>query len=75
MVLREGELEEAIVAYRTALRLNPAHSDARFGLGVALLRNGARAEAVRELEQLFEQERDYPGLQAILAQLAGGVPR
>jgi len=70
-----GELEEAIAAYRTALRLNPAHSDARFGLGVALLRNGARTEAVRELEQLFEQERDYPGLRAILAQLAGGGSR
>ncbi len=67
-----GDLEEAIGAYRTALRLNPAHADARFGLGVALLRTGARAEAVRELEHLLEQERDYPGLQAILAQLAGG---
>lgn len=70
-----GEFEEAIGAYRTALRLNPEHADARFGLGVALLRTGARAEAVRQLEKLFDQNRDYPGLREILAQLGSADAR
>ncbi len=72
MLALRGELEAAIDAYRTALRLDPGHTDARFGLGLALLQSGARAEAVRELERLFERTPEYPGLEAILEQLAGG---
>ena len=70
-----GEFEEAIRAYQIALRLNPEHADARFGLGVALLQTGARAEAVREFEKLLDQNPDYPGLKAVLAQLGSGDNR
>ena len=53
-----ASLDEAIAAYRTALRLDDDHLDARYGLGVALLRNGATAEATRELEAYFELAGD-----------------
>ena len=70
-----GEFEEAIRAYQIALRLNSEHADARFGLGVALLQTGARAEAVDEFEKLLDQNPEYPGLKAVLAQLGSGDNR
>ena len=47
----------------------------RVGLGVALLQTGARAEAVGEFERLLDQNPEYPGLKAVLAQLGSGDNR
>lgn len=42
-----GRLDRAIAGYRRALSLNPASSGARWGLAVALDRDGRRAAALR----------------------------
>lgn len=48
---RKGDLEGAIAAYRTAIRLKPDLADAHYNLGVALIRTGRRVEAAREFRE------------------------
>ncbi|HET9250944.1 MAG TPA: protein kinase [Candidatus Eisenbacteria bacterium] len=54
----------AIESYRQALRLNQGQVLARFYLGLALLANGATAEAVTELERADGESRGIPLMRA-----------
>src|SRR5689334_13633694 len=47
---RAGAWAEAVAAYREALRTAPDHVDARYNLGLLLLRRGALPEGLAELE-------------------------
>jgi tetratricopeptide (TPR) repeat protein len=47
----QGELQQAIDAYRQALLVKPGFSPAHLDLGRALLKQGLRGEAVRELRK------------------------
>ncbi len=46
-----GDLEDAIAAYRAALRLDPAFESARSNLIAALIKKGRRTEARKEFEE------------------------
>lgn len=48
--------EEAIDAFRTVLRLQPAFPGAHFGLGNALLQTGRPAEALAELDESLRRD-------------------
>jgi protein O-mannosyl-transferase len=50
-----GKLNEAINAYRYALKLQPDFADAQFNLALALSKTGRPTEARHELEQLLER--------------------
>ena len=46
---RDGKLEDAIAAFREAIRIKPDFADAHFALGVGLRRQGELDEAIDEL--------------------------
>ncbi len=52
--------DQAIPAYRNALVQEPAHSGARFALGVALRQTGSYKEAEAELKKVILQEKENP---------------
>ena len=52
--------DQAIPAYRNALVQDPAHSGARFALGVALRQTGDYKEAEAELKKVITQEQENP---------------
>ena len=54
----QNRLDEAIVEFREALRINPGDADGHHSLGNALARKGRLAEAV---EQFYETLRIHPG--------------
>jgi len=55
-----GRLELAIQHLRSALLLNPAHTNSLVGLGVALTRQKRWAEAIQSFSLALEQEPDNP---------------
>jgi Flp pilus assembly protein TadD len=61
-----GQVEEAVSQFRQILQLYPAHSNARFALGVALGKQGNRKEAIQEFEKVLELN---PGDEAVLRTL------
>ena len=64
---RQGDLDAAIGHFRRALKLDPAHEDARYYLADCLWRQGHEAEA---LAQLGEMRRRSPGSQRAQKQWA-----
>jgi len=46
-----GRMQEAIAHFEQALRINPDHVDARYGLGKALLQTGRVHEAIEQYQQ------------------------
>ncbi len=51
--LRRSALDPAIQAFQRALAADPAGSSARYGLGIALSRNGSLEDAASQFEQIF----------------------
>ncbi len=51
MQINDGRYDEALASFRTALNLSPERGQTHYGLGVALLRKGDAAGALREMEQ------------------------
>ncbi len=47
-----GKTDDEIVSLRKAISLRPHYSSARFNLGLALLKKGARSEALKQYEEL-----------------------
>jgi Flp pilus assembly protein TadD len=56
----EGDLDGAIAAHRTALRLKPDDAEAHYNLGVALRAQGRRREAAREFREYLRLAPDTP---------------
>lgn len=55
-----GDLEGALIWYRRAVDALPVHSEARYGLALALQRSGDQAAAQRELEayeRLYQEDQ------------------
>lgn len=56
LLLEDGAVEDAIVHYEAALRIDDAYAPAYHNLGVALHRLGRRGEAVRNLRKATRLE-------------------
>jgi len=52
----EGDFKAAVADYREAIRLNPAHIDARIGLARALFEDGMVDQAIEEYEAAYEYD-------------------
>jgi tetratricopeptide (TPR) repeat protein len=67
-----GRLDEAIAAYREAIRLNPSYDSAYYNLGIALMSKGLREEAMAAYRQALHLKPDnvdaHVNLGAALAQ-------
>jgi tetratricopeptide (TPR) repeat protein len=63
--LDAGRLDDAITAFRTALRLAPTYSGAYYGVGVALLRKGDAEAALVEMQKEPEEVWRLLGLAMI----------
>ena len=50
-LLQRGLIEEAIIQYREAVRINPAYSGAHYNLGAALLQRGQAEEAIAQYRE------------------------
>lgn len=74
--LMAGQTEQAIEAFRAAIRANPDYSETRRNLGLALLRAGRAEEAVSELREAVERHPDNAWLHFDLgnAHLQSGQP-
>ena len=55
----QGKLEEAIAAYRTAIRLKPDYAEAHYNLGIALHDQGKLEEAIAEYRTAIRLKPDY----------------
>ncbi len=62
----QGKLEEAIAAYREAIRLKPDYADAHNNLGIALGKQGKLEEAVAEFRTAIRLKPDYADAHATL---------
>jgi Flp pilus assembly protein TadD len=58
--LARREFEHAARAFQAALLEDPDDLDAREGLGLALARSGACAEAIRELDRVLAKDAARP---------------
>jgi len=58
-LLEEGNLEEAIAAYRRAIELNPDHSWSHHNLGEALAKLGQLEEAIAAYHRAIELNPDF----------------
>ena len=56
---QKGRVEEAMVHYQSALRINPGYMDARVNLGALLLQTGRVDEAIAQLQQALQIRPDY----------------
>ena len=56
-----GRLDEAIEAYRRALRADPERALAHYNLGNALVKKGLYADAARAYEKVLDKEPDNAG--------------
>ena len=77
LLLERERTRDAVVAYRTALALDPGHVNARFNLGGALRRSGEPEAAASEFRRLVERFPDDPDFRIALggALLDSGRPR
>jgi serine/threonine-protein kinase len=65
---QQGKLDEAIAAFRDALKLNPEYPEAHCGLGIALSDSGRLAEALTALKRGHELGMEQPGWRQLSAQ-------
>ncbi len=71
-----GRKEEAMQAWRTAIRLNPGYAEARYNLGVTLWDGGRRREAFTEMTEAARLDPGNTGYAAARARYAAtlGAP-
>jgi tetratricopeptide (TPR) repeat protein len=69
----QGDLEGAVLAWRTALDLEPSFLSARADLATALLDLGRRAEAAAQARELFARDLLHRRLSGIQDRLAEGA--
>jgi len=65
--LNQGQVEEAISAYKSVLTIQPGHCGAHYGIGTILAQQGQAAEA---REHLVAAAQQAPGVPAYLYNLA-----
>jgi tetratricopeptide (TPR) repeat protein len=56
---RQGKLEDSIIQYREALRINPEYSNAHNNLGLALASQGSITEAIGHFSEALRIKADY----------------
>ena len=54
-----GEIDQALVHFRDAVRIEPRYPSAQNSLGLALARQGKAAEAIAHFQQALESKPDY----------------
>jgi len=57
--MQQDRTAEAIQHYEISLRLNPNNPEGHYNLGMALLRNSRRLEAVKHLNEAIRLKPDY----------------
>lgn len=73
--LREGKYEEAVIAFKAAIEINPKRSSAYMGLADAYEAMGETGQAKKVLEDALEEANDENGLKDIkkrLEEMKGG---
>jgi tetratricopeptide (TPR) repeat protein len=58
--LHRGQLDAAIAAYGRALAIDPAHPEANYNCGIALLGASRPAEALQRFDARLQARPDYP---------------
>lgn len=66
-LLRQGDTDKAIKAFRMALSRDPQYPEARYNLGVALFKMGQSEAAIRELELATRLRPDFSEALIVLA--------
>jgi len=66
LLLRQGDLTNAVAQFETTVRLNPGDAEAHNNLGVALGREGNDDDAARQLAKAVRLAPDYSKAQANL---------
>jgi len=60
VLLRKGQVDEALVHFRRALVIQPGFAEAHCNLGIALDQQGRTDEAIVQLRKALELQADYP---------------
>lgn len=66
---QQGQVSNAIIDYKNAVRLAPKNTDARLGLGKTYLNQGRYINAEKELERAVELGASYTQAGTLLAQV------
>jgi Flp pilus assembly protein TadD len=66
-LMEQGQEEEAITAFRQALRVNPASATDHANLGLLLVRMGSLEEAITQYGCAMDLQPDHPEWRADLA--------
>lgn len=74
LLLRRGNIDEAMEHCRQALRIHPADADAENNLGLALLQKGEAREAIGHFNRCLEINPDHMNGQANLAWILATSP-
>ena len=64
-----GDMAEAELSFRRALRLDPVDLTAKSNLGILLARQGKMKESIELLQSAFDRNEDVPGLAMNLARV------
>jgi tetratricopeptide (TPR) repeat protein len=56
---QKGQMEEAILEFREAVRLNPEFADLQYNLGVALGKKGQTDAAIRQFQEALRLKPDF----------------
>ena len=70
-LLAQGRLEEAMAAFREAIRVKPDHANAHNNLGVALIKQGRWQEAMASFREAIRLNPKFAGRTAIWGAFSG----
>jgi protein O-mannosyl-transferase len=59
VLVKKGQIDEAIPQFQTTIRLNPRHAEAQYNLGIALARKGQIDEAIRHYQEAIRLRPEY----------------
>ena len=57
--LEDGQYEEAVLEFQTALERNPEHLEARLGLALTYMQMGRSEEALQAFSEILERDPEY----------------